>query len=112
MDKNIVILDGRIGDDYKIGKTQEGKRFVTFSLCINTVLKGMADTTERTHSQYFIRIFVYDKHQMEYLQKVNAHRGDRASIFGRLSSCKNEIAGKVFITNSVICRDIHIVKTK
>ena len=89
LDKNIVLLEGIIGDDAKFGKTQEGKEYFTFSLCVNSFLKDMSDSTERTHSQVFIRIFVYDKKQIEYLHKVKAHRGQRASIFGRLSSFKN-----------------------
>ena len=112
LDKNIVLLEGIIGDDAKFGKTQEGKEYFTFSLCVNSFLKDMSDSTERTHSQVFIRIFVYDKKQIEYLHKVKAHRGQRASIFGRLSSFKNEYRGNTFITLNVICRDINITKTK
>ena len=112
LDKNIVLLEGIIGDDAKFGKTQEGKEYFTFSLCVNSFLKDMSDSTERTHSQVFIRIFVYDKKQIEYLPKVKAHRGQRASIFGRLSSFKNEYRGNTFMTMNVICRDINITKTK
>lgn len=111
-DKNIVILNGIIGDDYKYGKTQECKEYATFSLCINSFYKEMADSTERTHSQTFIRIFVYDKQMVEYLHKVNAKRGNRCSVFGRLVSFKNEYKGNTFMTNSVVCRDIEIIKTK
>lgn len=111
-DKNIVLLSGIIGDDYKYGKTQEGREFATFSLCINSFFKEMADSTERTRSQAFIRIFIYDKKQIEYLHRVNAHRGQRASVFGRLVSFKNEYKGNTFITNNVTCRDIEIIKTK
>ena len=112
MDKNIVLLSGIIGDDYRYGKTQEGKEFATFSLCINAYQKEFADDTERTHSQTYIRIFVFDKRQLAYLHKVNAHRGQRASVFGRLTSVKNEYRGNTFITNNVTCRDIEIIKTK
>lgn len=112
LDKNIVLLEGLIGDDAKFGRTQEGKEYFTFSLCVNSFLKEMADNTERTHSQAFIRIFVYDKKQLEYLRKVNAHRGQRASVFGRLSSFKNEYKGNTFVTLNVICRDLSIVQTK
>lgn len=111
-DKNIVVLEGIIGDDFKYGKTQEGKEFATFSLCVNSFNKEMADSTERTHSQAFIRIFVYDKVQLEYLHKVDTHRGQRVSVFGRLISFKNEYKGNTFITNNVVCRDISIIKTK
>lgn len=106
------MLEGQIGDDYKYGKTQDGKEFATFSLCINSFMREYADETERTHSQTYIRIFVFDKKQVEYLRKVKAHRGQRASVFGRLTSVKNEYKGNTFITNNVACRDITIIKTK
>lgn len=112
LDKNIVLLEGVIGDDYKYSKTNDGKEYATFSLCINSFLKEIADSTERTHSQTFIRIFVYDKRLVEYLHKVKAHRGQRASVFGRLVSFKNEYKGNVFMTNNVACRDIQIIQTR
>lgn len=111
-DKNIVLLEGIVGDDFKYGRTKEGKDFATFSLCINAYTKEFSDATERTHSQTYIRIFCYDKKQLEYLQRVNACRGNRASVFGRLSSFKNEYKGNTFMTNNVVCRDITIIKTK
>ena len=111
-DKNIVILEGVVGDDYKYKKTQEGKEYATFSLCINSFDKELADSTERTHSQAYIRIHVYDKRLLEYLQKVDAHRGQRANVFGRLVSFRSEQKGISYIVNNVICRDISIIKTK
>ena len=111
MDKNIVLLEGIIGDDYKYGKTVDGKDYATFSLCINSFVKEIADGTERTHSQAFIRIFVYDKRMVEYLRKVNARRGNRASVFGRLVSFKSEYRGNTFMVNNVVCRDVQIIKT-
>jgi single-stranded DNA-binding protein len=112
MDKNIVILEGVIGDDFKYGKTQEGKEYATFSLCVNAFLKEISDTTEGTHSQTYVRIFVYDKRLVDYLKRVNAKRGQRASVFGRLSSFKNEYKGISFMTNNIVCRDVTIIKTR
>lgn len=112
LDKNIVLLEGLIGDDAKFGRTQEGKEYFTFSLCINSYIKEIADDTERTHSQTYVRIFCYDKKHLAYLRKINAHRGQRASVFGRLSSFKNEYRGNSFMTLNVICRDITVIQTK
>lgn len=112
LDKNIVLLEGIIGDDFRFDKTTEGKEYATFTLCINAFLKEMSDSTERTHSQTFIRMFVYDRKLVEYMHKVEVKRGQRASIFGRLVSYRNEYKGNSYITNNVVCRDIHIVKTK
>lgn len=111
-DKNLVVLEGLIGDDFKYGKTQDAKPYATFSLCINSFDKELADATERTHSQSYIRIFCYDKKQVEYLQKVKTHRGQRASILGRLISFKSEHKGVTFMVNNVVCRDISIIQTK
>jgi len=111
MDKNIVILEGLIGDDFYYGKTQDAKEFATFSLCINTYIKELADSTERTHSQAYIRIFVYDKKQVEYLKRIEVHRGMRASVFGRITSFKTEYKGNSYMTNNVVCRDITIIQT-
>lgn len=110
-DKNIVLLCGLIGDDFKYMKTQDGKEFATFSLCINRFNKEFADGTERTFSQEYIRIFVYDNAMLEYLKKVNAHRGNRVSVFGRLHSMRSEHKGNTFISTNVVCRDIEIMKT-
>lgn len=112
LDKNVVMLEGLIGDDAKWGKTQDGKEYFTFSLCINGVFKDMADSTERTHSQTFVRIFCYDKKQLAYLRSVDAHRGRRASVFGRLSSYKAEYKGNSYTALSVVCRDVAIISSK
>ena len=106
------MLEGLIGDDFKFGKTQEGKEFATFSLCVNSFIEEMSDSTERTHSQTYIRIFVYDKKIVAYLHRIGAHRGQRANVFGRLTSFKNEYKGNTYMTNNVVCRDVTIIQTK
>lgn len=112
LDKNIVFLEGVLGDDFKYGRTDDGKEYATFSLCVNSFIKEISDQTERTHSQNYIRTTVFDKKQVEYLRKVNAHRGQRATIFGRISSFKTEYKGIEYIQLSIIVRDIGIIQTK
>lgn len=111
-DFNRVHLCGIIGEDYKYGKTQNGSEYATFSLCLNSYDKEEADSTERKHPQVFIRIFVYDKRQVEYLKRMKAHQGMRLYVNGRLSSLKNEYKGVSFMTNNVVCRDLGIIQTK
>jgi len=111
-DKNIVMLEGVVGTDAKFGKTQDGKEYFTFSLCINSYDKEMADSTERTHSQTYVRIFLYDRKQLDYVKRVNIHGNSRVYVYGRLSSFKNEYRGNTFMTLNVICRDIGLIKTK
>jgi len=112
LDKNIVWLEGLIGDDAKFGRTEEGKEYFTFSLCVDSFIKEMSDMTERTHSQNFIRTTVFDKRALAYLRKVDAHRGMRVTVFGRISSFKTEYKGVEFIQLSIIVRDIGVIQTK
>lgn len=112
LDKNIVFLEGLIGDDYKYGKSSEGKEYATFSLSVNSFIKDISDNTERTHSQNYIRTTVFDKKLLAYLKKVKAHRGQRVSVFGRISSFKTEYKGIEYIQLSIIVRDIAIIQTK
>lgn len=112
LDKNIVFLEGLVGDDYKYGRTSDGKEYATFSLSCNSFIKEISDNTERTHSQNFIRTTVFDKKLVAYLRKVDAHRGQRVSVFGRISSFKTEYKGIDFIQLSIVVRDIAILQTK
>lgn len=112
LDKNIVWLEGLLGDDFKYGRTEDGKEYATFSLCVNSFIKEISDKTERTHSQNFIRTTVFDKKLIAYLRKVDAHRGMRVSVFGRLSSFKTEYRGIDFIQLSIVVRDIAVIQTK
>lgn len=112
LDKNIVWLEGVIGDDYKYGRTSDGKEYATFSLAVNSFIKEISDETERTHSQNYIRTTVFDKKKIAYLRKVDARRGMRVTVFGRISSFKTEYKGIEFIQLSIIVRDISIIQTK
>lgn len=112
LDKNIVFLEGLIGDDFKYGRTEDGKEYATFSLCVDSFIKEISDKTERTHSQNFIRTTVFDKKQLTYLRKVDAHRGMRVSVFGRISSFKTEYKGIEFIQLSIVVRDIGVIQNK
>ena len=112
-DKNIVLLEGRIGEDYKYGKTQDGKEFATFSLVIAATNPPLPqDQDELNRPTTYVRVFAFDKRQIEYLRKVKARSGYRASVFGRLNSSHTEHKGISIMSNNVVVRDIHIIKTQ
>ena len=110
-DKNIVLLEGVVGNDLKRGQAANGKKYITFSLCVNTYFKPLHDSTESEHSMIYIRVFVYDQKQLSYLNKVEVRQGNRVSIFGRLNSKLCEIKGQRIIQINVIVRDITVTKT-
>ena len=109
-DKNIVILEGVVGRDLKHGTASNGKKYVTFSLCVNTFLRELHDDTESEHPMAYIRVFVYNQRQLAYLDKVDLKCGNRVSIFGRLNSKVNEIKNKRIIQLNVVVRDITVSK--
>lgn len=111
IDLNLCFFIGQIGNDFKFCKCSNGKSMATFSLCLNSFSKEFADSTERTHSQTYVRVLCFDKSQIEYLKKVNAHQGQRAFIVSRISSFRNEHKGISYITNSIVCRSITILKS-
>lgn len=108
--KNIVMLEGRIHDDYKYKRTKEGREYATFTLLIRSFDKDFRDNTE-TKVDVKIRIMVFDHQLVQYLRKVNAHNGCMVSVFGRINSYRAERHGEYFTMNDVVVRDIHIMKT-
>ena len=111
-DKNIVMLEGVVGNDLKRGTMSNGKSFITFSLCVNTYFKPLHDSTESEHPMAYIRVFIFDQRMITYLNKCKVRHGQRASVFGRLSSSSKEINGKKIVQVNVVVRDITVSKTK
>lgn len=110
MDKNIVWLEGVIGDDYKYAKTQDGKEFATFTLLVRSYMKEFADKTEKRDYTY-LRIMVFDSKLVEHLHKMSARRGHRVSVLARLNSHRQEYKGNAFVQVDIVARDIQIIKT-
>lgn len=110
--KNIVILEGRVGEGLKYARATNGNDYCTFVLEIDSYYKEVADLTERDHSYTLVRIFIYDKHQVEYCKRVGLRQGNIVSILARLNSKGTEINGKMIVQNNVIVRDISVVKTQ
>lgn len=112
MDKNIVMLEGTIGEDFKYAKTRDKRDFATFTVGMNTGNYEERDDTEK-RIPIFIRVMVFDEKCIQYLKKIGARSGSRCSIFGRLNSHRMmNNKGFSIVVNDVVVRDIHIVKTK
>lgn len=111
MDRNVVLLQGKIGNDYKYLKTKRGSEFATFTLCLEAFDKEERDKTENRNTVY-IRIMVFDDLLVQYLHKVGARSGNKASIYGRVNSHRVTSKNVTFVQNDIIVRDIHIVKTQ
>jgi hypothetical protein len=107
--KNIVILEGRVGNDLKYKKTKEGRVFATFTLEIDSFDKLLRDTTE-SHSIVYIRIMVFDINIIRYMQRVKIKQGNIVNIFARLNNHIHEHKGETICLIDVVVRDLHLVQ--
>lgn len=111
--KNIVLLEGRINDDFRYKRTKEGMEFCTFTLVMtNSIDRVSGSKNERAGKEVFIRTMVFDAHLLRYLRRVGAKSGNIVSIFGRLNSYFADFRGHQIYQMDVVVRDISIVKTK
>lgn len=114
-DKNVVILEGLVGDSVSDKKSNSGTEFITFMLCVNGSIgtdTWMSRSDDREHSQTLIRCFVYDRRLIEYCRDTKLRRNKRVSVFGKLQSYRSEIKGQPIVSLVVVVRDIGIIKTK
>ena len=109
MDRNLMILVGRIGGVIKKGKTVNGQTYIWMPVLIHN--KDGATSTSNNFEQN-LNVMCYKPAVIKYLEKVNAHTGDNVIIFGFLSSFKQEIKGKEIVANAVNGIEIYIIKTK
>jgi hypothetical protein len=109
MDKNILILQGRIASPFKEGKTQNGDSYVWFLFEIES--RANATSTENNYHQK-INVMCFKKRVIDYLHKVKAHHGCVCVIFGFISAFPNEIKGKQLITNAVNANEILLIQTR
>lgn len=110
MDKNIVLLEGRIGADFKYLKTKTKQDYATFTLYVMSYDAKLRDSSE-TKVETKVRIMCFDPVQVEYLRKVSAREGNRVSIFGRINTRTTEIRGNFYAMMDVVVRDIKLLKT-
>ena len=110
MDRNQVILVGKIGGKLVERKTQTGSTFVFFPFALENK-EAASDPIEANYRQD-LHIMVFRKYVIDYLKKVGAKAGNRCCIFGFMSSFKTEINGKTIISNALNATDVFIIKTR
>lgn len=107
--RNEVILVGRIKDKVKYALSQTGNEYVYFLL----------DVENQTHAsevaaQYYqtLHVTCFKRPVTKYLKNVEAKGGNIVIVFGYVGSFTNEIKGKYLIQNTIIAKEIFVVKTK
>ena len=111
--QNQVFLKGVVGDDFKVGKATSGKRYISFSLIVNSSPKEVSE--DETNSVEYIRIFIFNnkrKKMVDKLEEMGLRRGMYVSIIGRLQTARTEFKGNKIIQLSVQVLDLSIIQTK
>lgn len=110
MDRNLVILVGKIGGKLVERKTQTGSTFVFFPFALENK-EAASDPIEANYRQD-LHIMVFRKPLIDYLKRVNARAGNRIAVFGFMSAFKTEVNGKIIISNAINCTDVMVAKTR
>jgi hypothetical protein len=110
MDRNELILVGRVGGNMKKGKAVNGSTYYWLPVEIEN---GQGSTSTDYNYHQGINCMVFNskrKNLIEYLERVKVHSGNRVIIFGFVSSFKQTVNGKDIISNAVNVTDIFVVK--
>ena len=111
--QNQVCLKGVVGDDFKVGQASSGKKYISFSLVVNSSNKEYSE--DETNSVEYIRIFIFNnkrKKMVDKLEEMGLRRGMYVSIIGRLQTARTEFKGNRIIQLSVQVHDLSIIQTK
>ena len=107
--RNEVILVGRIKDKVKYALSQTGNEYVYFSLDVEN-----QNNVGEFSAQYYqvLHVTCFKRPVVKYLKNIEAKGGNIVIIFGYVGSFTNEIKGKLLIQNTIIAKEIFVVKTK
>ena len=108
-DKNIVILQGRIGSVIREGKTKNGGAFMYFGLDVES--RSNATSTENNYRQT-LKIMVFKPKVIAYLQKVKARTGMPCIVFGFMSSFHDDVHGKSVLVNALNANEVLCILTR
>ena len=109
MDKNIVVLQGRVGSVVKDGKTQSGSPFLYFGMDIES--RSNANSTENNYRQT-LKIMCFKPKVTDYLKRLKVHSGMPCIVFGFMSSFMDEVKGKSILVNALNANEVYIIQTR
>ena len=107
--RNEVILVGRIKDKVKYAMSQTGNEYSYIILDVEN-----QNNASEVVAQYYQNLHVtcFKRPVVKYLKTVEAKGGNIVIVFGYVGSFTNEIKGKYLIQNTIIAKEIFVVKTK
>lgn len=109
MDRNELILVGRVGAAMKKSKTVSGGSYLWMPIEIENT-QGATSTDNNFHQG--INVMCFKPRVIEYLEKVGCRVGSRVIIFGFVSSFKQEVKGQTIVSNAVNANEIYVIKTQ
>lgn len=109
MDRNEVVLVGRIGEKIARKKTVHGQEYVWFPLEVEN-RKAAKGSANNYHAS--INVMVFSPALIQYLEKVKLKTGNTVAVFGFISSYKQEKKGSVQYMNGINADDIIVKKTR
>jgi single-strand DNA-binding protein len=101
---NKVILVGNLGKDPEIRMTQDGGKFVSFSIATSEYMKDKS-TGERNERTEWHRVTVFNEHLVELVEKY-IKKGSKIYLEGQLQTRKwtDQQGGERYSTDVIIPR--------
>lgn len=109
MDRNDCRFVGRVGDRMKKGTTVNGEPYMYFEMEIES--RFNATSTDNNYHQS-IPIMVFKKAVINYLEKLNIHRGMPVVVFGFVSTYTDELKGITLKSNGINASEVYVIRTK
>lgn len=109
MDRNEVVLVGKVGEKIKRCKTVHGQEYIWFPFEVEN-RKAANGATYNYHAS--INVMVFSQPLIKYLEKVRLKTGNTAVVFGFISSYVQEKKGSTLYMNGINADDVIVKKTR
>lgn len=109
MDRNEVVLVGKVGEKIKRYKTVHGQEYIWFPLELENRKAANGSTYNYNAS---INVMVFSSALIKYLEKVRLKTGNTICVFGFISSYKQEKNGTMQYMNGINADDVIVKKTR